>query len=356
MVALAVQLQALGAEVALCAPPDEEFVELLARAGVPMVPFRRTWRSWMAAPSTAEERVFDADEYVRGHIEATYEPLANAVAGADLLVASGMLHFVAQTVAERAGVPHRFVVFAPVLGEVPQRDERVGPLINAHRSALGLPPARDVRRYLFTAHPWVAADPVLDQWEAPADLDVVRTTAWILPDERPLPPGLAAFLAAGPPPVYVGFGSMRMPAEIARTAIEAARAQGRRTVVARGWAELSLIDDREDCFAVGEVNQQKLFRRVAAVVHHGGAGTTATAALAGVPQVVVPQAADQPRWAGRVAELGIGVAHDGPVPTAESLSAALESAMAPETRDRAATVATTIRRDGAEVAARVLLG
>ena len=85
-------------------------------------------------------------------------------------------------------------------------------------------------------------------------------------------------------------------------------------LLARGWADLDLIDDRDDCFAVGEVNQQALFARVAAVVHHGGAGTTTTAARAGAPQLVVPQGADQVYWARRVAELGIGTACDGPAP------------------------------------------
>ena len=84
-----------------------------------------------------------------------------------------------------------------------------------------------------------------------------------------------------------------------------------------------------DSFAVGEVNQQALFGRVAAVVHHGGAGTTTTATRAGAPQVVVPQMADQPYFAGRVADLGIGAAHDGPTPTFESLSAALRTALTP---------------------------
>ena len=111
----------------------------------------------------------------------------------------------------------------------------------------------------------------------------------------------------------------------------------------------------DDCFAVGEVNQQALFRRVAAVVHHGGAGTTTTATRAGAPQVVVPQAVDQPYWAGRVADLGIGAAHDGPVPAVESLSAALTAALTPETGARAAAVAGTIRTDGAAVAATLLL-
>ena len=213
----------------------------------------------------------------------------------------------------------------------------------------------NVRDHVFTDHPWLAADPVLGPWQEPADLDVVQTGAWILPDERPLPAELEAFLDAGTPPVYVGFGSMRAPKDVARVAIEAIRAQGRRALVARGWADLALIDDRDDCFAVGEVNQQALFRRVAAVVHHGGAGTTTTAARAGAPQVVVPQMADQPYWAGRVADLGIGAAHDGPTPTTESLSAALRTALTPETRARATAVAGTIRTDGATVAAKLLL-
>jgi vancomycin aglycone glucosyltransferase len=119
--------------------------------------------------------------------------------------------------------------------------------------------------------------------------------------------------------------------------------------------DLSPVDDKDDCFAVGEVNHQALFGRVAAVVHHGGAGTTTAAARAGAPQVVVPQMVDQPYWAGRVAALGIGAAHDGPAPTVESLSAALRTGLAPGIRERATTVAGTIRTDGVEAAARLLL-
>uniref|UniRef100_UPI00355808E1 glycosyltransferase n=1 Tax=Nonomuraea rhizosphaerae TaxID=2665663 RepID=UPI00355808E1 len=173
----------------------------------------------------------------------------------------------------------------------------------------------------------------------------------------PLPRELEAFLEAGAPPVYVGFGSMaaHAPKDVARVAIEACRAHGRRVLLARGWAGLALIDDADDCFAVGEVNQQALFGRVAAVVHHGGAGTTTTAARAGAPQVLVPQIVDQPRWAARVAELGIGAAHDGPAPTFESLSAALGIALAQETQARARAVAGTIRADGTTVAAEMLL-
>lgn len=353
VVALAVRVRALGAEVRVCAPPDAEFAELLARVGVPLVPFGKPWHSESVGP-TAEERVEDVDEFVAGYIAATYGTLAEAAEGCDVLLATGMLHFVARSVAEKVGIPHRFVVFGPLLN-APDRDALVGGPINTHRASIGLPPVDDVGKFLFTDHPWIAADPTLSPGQEPTDLDVVRTAAWFLPDERPLPADLEAFLDAGTPPVYVGFGSMRVAEDSARIAIEAIRAQGRRALVARGRSALARIDEEGDCFVVGEVNQQALFGRVAAVVHHGGAGTTATAARAGAPQVVVPQAADQPYWAGRVAELGLGAAHDGPTPTTESLSAALKTALPPEIRARARAVAGTIRTDGATVAAKLLL-
>jgi vancomycin aglycone glucosyltransferase len=221
--------------------------------------------------------------------------------------------------------------------------------LNTNRASIGLPPVEDVRDYVIGDHPWLATDPTLD----PTDLDVVQSGAWILPDERPLSDDLEAFLDAGEPPVYVGFGSMPVNKAAAPVAIEAIRANGRRAILKSVWADLALIDDQDDCFSVDEVNQQKLFGRVAAVVHHGGAGTTTTATRAGTPQVVVPQMADQPYWAGRVAELGIGVAHDGAVPTVESLSVALKQALT--TAVRAKVVASEIRTDGAAVAAKLLL-
>jgi vancomycin aglycone glucosyltransferase len=223
--------------------------------------------------------------------------------------------------------------------------------------SIGLPTLDNVRDHVFTRRPWLASDPILGPWQPTDLIDAIQTGAWILPDARPLPAGLEAFLDAGDPPVYVGFGSMVMRGseDPARVAIEAIRAQGRRVILARGWANLEPIDDRDDCFVVGDVNQQALFARVAAVVHHGGAGTTTAAACAGAPQVVVPQGADQPHWASRFTKLGIGAGHDGPIPRTGSLLAPLKTALAPETRERAAAIAKMIRRDGAMVAAEMLL-
>ncbi len=381
LVALAVRLRALGAEVRVCAPPD--CAERLAEVGVPLVPAGEPVRPLVHGATPPSEA--DVPRLIAELIAAWFDKVAAAAEGCDALVATGLMPAAAgaRSVAEKLGIHSVHVSYCPIFLPSPHHpphplpgrplppgvtDNRVlndldarsynavyGPALNTHRVANGLPPVDDVRAHILTGHPWLAADPVLAPWPEPADLDVVQTGAWILPDERPLPAELEAFLDAGPPPVYAGFGSMRAPKDFARVAIEAVRAQGRRALLARGWAGLALTGDRDDCFAVGEVNQQALFGRVAAVVHHGGAGTTTTAARAGAPQVVVPQWADQPYWAGRVAGLGIGAAHDVQAPTTESLSAALRTVLTPQTRARAGAVAGTIRTDGATVAAQLLL-
>ena len=353
IVALAVALRARGVQVRVCLPPDEEFTRLLSGTGVTVLPFGREWRSWVR-PNTPAERTRRVGEF----IDEQYGRLLAAAEGADVLVATGMSHFVAPSVAETVGIPHRYVTFCPIhVNGVDTEDWNplFGPAINAHRASIGLGPVEDVRAFMFTAEPWLAADPVLGPLDGPVGLPVTTTGAWIRADDRPLPADLDAFLAAGEPPVYVGFGSMRVAPGAAAVAVEAIRAQGRRALVGRGWAELTPIDDRDDCLAVGEVNQQALFARVAAVMHHGGAGTTTTAARAGAPQLVLPDYMDQPYWASRVRDLGIGSAYEGPTPTAESLSAAMEFALRPDIRARALAVADQIRDDGAIRAAKLLL-
>ncbi|RAG83112.1 glycosyltransferase [Streptacidiphilus pinicola] len=380
LVELAVQLRALGAEVRMCAPPDEDFVELLGRVGLPLVPIGRPMRT-MVRPSSAAEARDRVAEFA-----GQFDAVAEAAQGCDVLLASGLAHFASRSVAEKLGIPYVYATFCSFLlptphhapptallpgGSLPAEvtdhralwelnarlfDTMHGEALNAHRTSVGLPPVAGVRDFILTERPWLASDPVLDPWQETADLGVVHTGAWILPDERPLAPDLVAFLDAGTPPVFVGLGSTRhASADIARVAIEAVRARGRRVLIGSGWSDLARIDDQDDCFVVGEVNLQSLFARVAAVIHHGGAGTTTTAARAGAPQVVVPQGADQPHWAGRVAALGIGAAADGPAPTVDALSAALGTALAPETGARAQAVAATIRTDGAALAAKLLL-
>ncbi|KEQ03225.1 glycosyltransferase [Pseudorhizobium pelagicum] len=356
-VALALELKKLGADVTLCIPPDEEFVGLADRFEIATRTFPRAWHSWAEEQTTtAEEHVVSVDDYVRKYIDATFEPLRRAVDGADILIASGMLHFVSGSVAELTGVPYHFVIFAPnLLGSQAWQGAARAPL-DAHRAANGLRLVGDVRRFLFSERPWLAADRVLAPESGTADLHTVRTDAWVLNDERVLPAELEAFLKAGPPPVYVGFGSMRVGTEIVRTATDAIRANGCRAVISKGQSGLQLIDELRDCFLVGEVNHQALFRRVAAVIHHGGAGTTYAAARARTPQVVVPQSAsDQYFWADRVSALGIGIKIDGAAPSTTSLSHAIAIVLSDSMRNLARDVSARMRADGAAQAARTIL-
>ena len=145
-----------------------------------------------------------------------------------------------------------------------------------------------------------------------------------------------------------------MPAHTSRTLIDSARAVGRRVILSQGWADLGLIDDQPDCIAIGDVNQQSLFPRVAVIVHHGGAGTTVTAARAGVPQVVIPMFSDQFYWASRIQNLGIGMSVTIGTLTTEALTAALQEVLQPAIAGHAHTMAERVASDGASSAARRL--
>jgi vancomycin aglycone glucosyltransferase len=167
----------------------------------------------------------------------------------------------------------------------------------------------------------------------------------------PLPAALEAFLARGEPPIFVGFGSMPAASDAARPLIAAARAVGRRILVSRGWADLELLDDAPDAAAVGDVNHDALFPRVAAVVHHGGAGTTAAAARAGVPQLVTAMFGDQFYWASRVVHLGVGTTPPHATMTELLLASGLREVLGPSVAARARALAKQIGADGAAIAA-----
>ncbi|HKI02144.1 MAG TPA: glycosyltransferase [Thermoanaerobaculia bacterium] len=386
LVALALELRTLGQEVRLCVPPD--FHDWIDGLGLPVTPIGPELRKLTASSSAAMPAPL-SPERRRQMVEATvatqFETIAAAAQGCDIIVGATALQIAAPSVAERMGIPYVFAAYCPtvlpsphhapiplgMLGDAPapaMADNRElwaqdarrwndtwGPVLNAHRTAIGLAPVSDVRGHVLTDRPWLAADPTLGPWPDPADPAVFQTGAWILPDERPLSPELETFLEAGEPPVYFGFGSIRAPQDLSRVMIQSARALGRRAILSRGWADLSLVDDEPGCLAIGEVNQQALFKRVAAVVHHGGAGTTTAAARAGAPQVVIPQMYDQHYWAQRIHHLGIGTAHAPGTPTADSLTSALERTLQPDVAARAQSIATAVRSDGARAAAQRLI-
>lgn len=169
-----------------------------------------------------------------------------------------------------------------------------------------------------------------------------------LPAWQP-PPELARFLSAGSPPIYIGFGSMSSyePRATARLAAEALRLCGQRGVLLVGRNGLDGETLSAHVCAVDDVPHDWLFPQMAAVVHHGGAGTTGAGLRAGVPNVVVPFAGDQPFWAGRVHALGAGPASiPRKILTAERLAEAIRIATEESSiRQRAAELGRQIRAE-----------
>ena len=380
MVAVALKLRELGHEAVVSGPPDfEQWARSWGVEYAPVGPFVHATATSAAPrlPSDAERQAM-IDETIATQFQAVLA----ASAGCDLVVGGGALAIAARSVAEHLGVPYVYAAFAPMtlpsdrlappafgmLGDPASRETPDIPALweqdrarwnaswrvplNAQRAALGLAAVDDVREHLFTSQPWLAADPVIAPWPGSPTLTVFQTGAWTVADDRPIDAGTEAFLDAGSPPVYVGFGSVRAPRGAATVALDAARALGRRLIVSRGWAELDVPGDA-DCLVIDDVNHQALFPRVAAVVHHGGAGTTMAAAMAGVPQVVVPQMFDQFYYAGRVTALGVGTALAGEL-SRDVLADALSTATGDATVREAALVASRVERDGALRAARAM--
>jgi len=383
LVALGLQLKELGQDVHMCVPPD--FREWIEGLGITVTPIGPELRSTgKTNPMSARPTPEQIRQMMEGTVAAQFETITAAAQGCDLILGATALQIAAPSIAESMGVPYFFAAYCPAVLPSPHHAPPVLPglgdkpvtmtdyselwekdaqrwnmqwkdILNPHRERLGLSPVSDVRDYILTSQPWLASDPLLGPWDDSADESVFQTGAWMMKDTRPLDPELESFLDAGDPPIYFGFGSISAPEGLSRAMIESARALGRRAILLRGWADLTLVDNEPDCIAIGEVNHQALFKRVAAIVHHGGAGTTHAATRAGAPQVVIPQHYDQHYWAGRVQQLDIGTTHPSTPPTKESLTNALEQVIQLVVVDRAKSIADKVRTDGTMIAAQRLL-
>lgn len=382
IVALGLELQALGHRARLCVAPNfKEWVESYGLECVPIGPDLKkmsggTVPGKPVLPFTKEQLQQLADQSVRDQ----FQVIGEAARDCDLIVAATALQFAARSIAEAQNIPYVFAAYCPAVlpsskyppphmgghhsfslseeanlqlwKENEESFQKFGTALNEERAKIGQGPVTGVQRYMFTDRPWLAADPVL----APAfpldGMQVVQTGAWMLSDPTLLPPELEDFLTDGPPPVYLGFGSMRASDQTAQTLLQAARALGLRAILSQGWANLMPTAPGSDCLSIGDVSHEKLFPRVAAVLHHGGAGTTATAARAGTAQVIIPHNYDQFYWAHRVQQLGVGVS--GPLRddiTVDNLTQALRECLQPKVATRAHGVAGQMELHGARIAA-----
>ncbi len=235
----------------------------------------------------------------------------------------------------------------------------------ARKKVLGIPPAPLSGPYnskpthgipiLYGFSPSVVPAP--SDWNGNAHI----TGYWFVneSDDWQPPSTLVDFLQSGSPPVYIGFGSMsnRNPEQTADIVIQALERVHQRAVLLSGWGGLQRANIPDSIYMIDSIPHSWLFPRVSAVVHHGGASTTAAGLRAGVPSIVVPFFGDQPFWGRRIAELGVG---PKPIPrrklTIERLADSIQEVITNEDmRQRAANLGKQIQaEDGIAVSAEII--
>ena len=317
--------------------------------------------------------IWDFASFLRREIRKQLSELPGIIEGADLVLAASLC-FGLHSVAESADIAYGFIAMAPQILPsahhpfVALKSQKMPPwlnrlswtmarlldrmnftaLINQERRRLNLAPVNDILRHVLGSHVIVASDPVLAAVPPDVELDCIQTGYLHLKTDYALPGTVAAFLAAGPAPIYFGFGSMstREQEKLVVLILTSLRLTGQRGILTGFRFDATRIRDSENCIVVDEVPHPLVFTRVAAVVHHGGSGTTATAARAGVPQIIVPHILDQYYWGEQIFRCGVG-----PAPIRRSrlttgrLAAAINECIADQRyTDRASKIAGEIEK------------
>lgn len=334
MLALSLALKLMGHDVLLAAPPEK--AAWARQLGCPFQPIGSDVTAFIDHMDNAHSfrSAVCFVSFLRNEINAQFDLFPKIIAGSDLLIGSS-LTFALATLAESMEITYRFIAFAPQMlpsGYHPfpafkhQRLPKwhnhmtwrfaglldrfnITRLINNHRRQLGLSLIQDAWRHIMGRHVIVASDRAISK--VPPDIvePAFTQTGYMhlnQPDQQL--PELDAFLEAGPPPVYAGFGSMPLRDQIRNVPliVEAARLSGQRAVIGKFWDEPSEFSTSDDIFFIKKYPHLKLFPKMAAVIHHGGAGTTATTAVSGVPQIIVPHLLDQYYWGNQIYQSKLG--------------------------------------------------
>lgn len=333
MLALSLALKSKGHDVLLAAPPEK--AKWAEQLGCPFHPLGGDVTAFIDGMSDAHSLSsgFRFVTYVRREVISQFDIFPKIIDGADLVLGSSLV-FALSTVAESMGIEYRFIAFTPQL--LPSGDHpfpafkhqwfpkwynrmtwRVAKmfdqfnltwLINKKRKQLGLKPVQDAWLNILSRHVIVASDKVISK--VPQDVEFAFTQTGYMHLDQPYSdlPELDAFLSAGPAPVYAGFGSMPKQDQAGNVTmiIHAARSVGKRVVIAKFWDEPSEFSGSDDVLLIKGYPHLKLFPHMAAVIHHGGAGTTASCAISGVPQIIVPHILDQYYWGNQIYKSKLG--------------------------------------------------
>jgi vancomycin aglycone glucosyltransferase len=358
LVSYGIELRRAGHEVCLCT--TSEWSPLAERHGIPMLPL-----------PTSVTRLLESNADVMGsplratprllrdlcHLsESMFDPLRAVAAGFDCIVGAGA-QLAGVTVAEGVRRPYVHLVHAPSWYPSGRHTPPALPfqststrvntalwrlftaafhratsgVVNRQRARFGLPPVTDVYES-FRAVTVVCQDAALGP--VPADCGAVRQVPYLeAPQvEGALPPELEAFLDAGPPAVFLGFGSMPERRTGVLDALhDVLRELGARAVFQVGTTASAPACDARTFVVRRRIPHALLFPRVRACIHHGGAGTTYSSARAGVPQILMPQLLDQFYWGQRVHDLGLG---PRPLSFARPTRRALRDALASVLQER----------------------
>lgn len=378
MLSLAGAFRSAGHDVVLCGPKN--FATDAAEHSIEFCEVGSDTRAFMeqVAPAVSSRGLAASRaqlEYFKDSVEKQFTKLPDATRGADLILGAGV-QLAAASVAELQGIPYRYVVYCPAM--LPSPDHApvfiptqslsrsmnriawwltLGPvdrlmrfgLNRARARYLGLGKIKSAFMHALSPRPILATDPAIAPVPNGCRIPVDQLGCFHDHDTAPLPTKLEDFLTQGPPPVYVGFGSMTHadPEASTQLVLDAIERVGCRAVVSEGWAGLGSGPLPEGVLQTGPVSHASLFPRCAAVVHHGGAGTTTRAAQAGVPQVIIPHLLDQYWWGKQITNLGLA---PPPLPkatlSADQLATTLENVLGNEMlSERAAEIGQKVARD-----------
>jgi UDP:flavonoid glycosyltransferase YjiC (YdhE family) len=377
---------------------NENLAAWAARSGLEIVPTAPDTEAFFKSPEglriLASGKMIQASRALakveRDASAELIDAATRACEGADLVVSTVLTLFRGQAISDAMGIPHVALYTFPAgktgrhaslmfggrslgIGALNRatyelfwrlwwRDTKPG--IDEMCRALGLPaygamPRIDERRSLhiwsehlyprprdYPAHHEVVGFPVL----TPS----LRASL----GEGEVPPALAAWLDRGPAPVFFGFGSMPVldPATMLRDVIDLARRRGFRALIGAGWSDLAAATDLpEDVFVAGAFDHDRVLPRCVGAVHHGGAGTTAACARAGLPALIASVSFDQPLWGRTLTGLAVGATIPFPRVRARTLDRAMDTLLDPATQARARARSARLRDEhAAERAADVL--
>ncbi len=337
--ALGRELMRRGHDVTMAVPPDmRSFVEA---AGLVTAAYGRDTRERMNAAANFVRQVDNPlgalPQLMEDLIQVAMEKntaLVSLAEGADLVLAGMNEQGLAANVAEYHGIPFAALHYFPV------QLQPAGGLISnlktraemAQREWLGLPETPAADSLEIQTYDYLCAPTLADTWsEADAQR---RPFAGSLTLELPTDAdeGVLSWIARGTPPIYFGLGSTPIDSATDMVGMVSAAAErlGERVLICSGPNDFTRVPHADHVRIVAAVNHAAVFPACRAVVHHGGAGTTAAGMRAGVPTLILWLWLDQPMWADAVVRLGVGGERKLPDATVDTLVEDLRRILTPE--------------------------